>query len=87
MSEDDDIYDYVSAMVSCPYYRGAGTCVTGCSQEPACITGEPDGGWVAGAHHAPAAFDIPGYADMLKYVADAIEAESAPVEVPAKDGE
>lgn len=34
---------------SCPYYAGTGdrTCKSGCWQEPACITGEPHGGWGA----------------------------------------
>jgi hypothetical protein len=34
----------VSAM-SCPAYRFAGTCVSGCSQEPSCQVDEPTEGW------------------------------------------
>lgn len=29
--------------LSCPYARGAGTCVTGCRTEPSCITDDPGG--------------------------------------------
>lgn len=33
-------------MLSCPYLRtGRDQCVTGCWQEPRCITNEPMGGW------------------------------------------
>lgn len=29
----------------CPYYRGAGKCVSGCRDEPQCITDQPLKGW------------------------------------------
>lgn len=32
---------------SCPYYRGEGTCTSGCQTEPSCVTDEPLGGWPA----------------------------------------
>lgn len=36
----------ISAL-SCPWYNGRGTCVSGCYDEPQCQTGAPSGGWVA----------------------------------------
>jgi hypothetical protein len=30
---------------SCPYYRGVGTCESGCTTEPSCMTDEPSEGW------------------------------------------
>lgn len=32
-------------LAGCPYYRGKGTCESGCWTEPMCITDEPLGGW------------------------------------------
>lgn len=34
-----------AGLSGCPYYRGEGKCVTGCWQEPECITDEPSEGW------------------------------------------
>lgn len=35
------------SMLSCPAYDGEGKCQSGCYQEPACITDQPHGGWLA----------------------------------------
>ena len=32
-------------LADCPYYRGEGTCQSGCSSEPSCITDRPEEGW------------------------------------------
>ncbi len=54
-------------MLACPYYASTGDrkCVTGCYDEPACITDRPEGGWpgegrvadVEGAHEMALAED------------------------------
>ncbi len=43
--EDDD--DDEEDLSGCPYYRDRdrGVCDSGCHSEPACVTGEPVGGW------------------------------------------
>lgn len=32
-------------MLACPYYRGTGTCGSGCYDEPRCQADEPSAGW------------------------------------------
>jgi len=41
---------HLSDLSDCPYYVGTGTCSYGCSDEPACQTSCPSGGWPAEQH-------------------------------------
>lgn len=37
--------EYAALMLACPYLMHGGTCVTGCTSEPSCMTDAPAGGW------------------------------------------
>jgi hypothetical protein len=39
--QPDDLSDY-------PYYAGTGACLSGCNEEPHCVTDEPIAGWPSG---------------------------------------
>lgn len=41
-----DLYSAL-AMLECPWRRRVGICSSGCREEPACETNEPEDGWVA----------------------------------------
>lgn len=49
MSELPEIESYETDKMTCPYYRHVpgGICLSGCREEPACMTDEPIDGWRA----------------------------------------
>lgn len=44
-NEEDEEWMEAAQMISCPYYKGTGSCASGCYQEPACQVNAPTEGW------------------------------------------
>ena len=48
-----DEINFAKTMLACPWYRGEGSCVNGCTTEPYCETGCPSEGWFVIAEAEP----------------------------------
>jgi hypothetical protein len=59
-------------MIDCPAYYGDGVCVTGCWEEPRCITDEPEGGWLRAESIGlrEAAWENRGDHGLVKHIRD-----------------